>query len=126
MRNTVKSLLFLSLLIFMDCNSGNTNKAIVGVWQNVEESNNQLEFCSGGVCRIMAGGIWVESDDSTAMEYDYTPKISGGYNFKLINSKPGSGVDTTHGMLTFLEEEKIEVFLQVTDSLSTKEVYAKL
>lgn len=98
------------IAIMTGCSSNqkhDTNKAIVGIWQNTTTPNAAIEFTSDGEYYLRLNGDRLLTDDSIVEKFSYDP-LSKENNLIIYGNTKTS---TTQAKLVIITPERIKISL---------------
>lgn len=113
------------ITIMVGCNnkqSQNTNKAIIGIWQNTTNANTAIEFTNDGNYYLRLNGERLLIDDTIADKYSYDP-LSKGNNL-IIYGNPKTG--NTQSKLVIISPERIKISLISQEKIVSEAEFTKV
>lgn len=110
MKNFHFLLLGFIFTILVGCSNNqkkDSNKAIVGIWQNTTNSNAAIEFTKEGDYYLRIKGERILTDDSLVEKYSYDPLSKGNNLIIYGNSK----MNNTQARLVVIKPGQIKISL---------------
>ena len=109
MKNLNYIFLGLAITILAGCNNKQTkedsNKAIIGIWQNTSNTIAEIEFTNEGTYYLRMNGERIMDNDSTIIKYSYDP-LSEGNNLIIYGNPKAGDVQAT---LVIISPERIKI-----------------
>ncbi len=109
MKNLNFLFLALAITILAGCNNKKTkedsNKAIIGIWQNTNNSIAEIEFTEEGTYYLRMNGERILDNDSTIIKYNYDP-LSEENNLIIYGNPKAGDVQAT---LVIISPERINI-----------------
>lgn len=109
MKNLNYLFLGITITFLAGCNNKQTkvdsNKAIIGIWQNTSNSIAEIEFTKEGTYYLRMNGERILDNDSTIIKYSYDPQSEG--NNLIIYGNPKAG--DVQATLVIISPERIKI-----------------
>ena len=112
------------LCLFSECLSNkeiHSDKKIVGLWLNINQPDLGIEFYENGSYYLLYSNKRLEIENSTVLSYCFIPEAA--INFNLTED---TICFTYDGMLTFINEAKINLPLNVSECLTIDGSYTSI
>lgn len=104
------------IVALIGCNSrgeNNSDRIIVGQWQNINHSDAGIEFGENGQYYVLNHNERIVIENPTILKYTFNADMMDPYNFTLTETTTGFKYD---GKLTFLDKDNIQLSLYVNDT----------